>query len=194
LIARDGRMLSTDPAAGAAGPGPDLRTTDNTFNVLPGSAWDTLFDWTGWKLGWDIYGVSTDENVPENFGHVCTDNNENRPGSSEAEFDPDNICAGDCMGDIGTPTAWEYCPDHDIPMPVTLPGLQDMTIGGLWSGNAFLGSFGTLPPGEGGLNMTGGLSFIWHSHHEKELLNNDIFPGGLLTFVVIAPNSIPLPK
>ena len=44
---------------------------------------------------------------------------------------------------------------------------------GLWSGNAFLGSFGTLPPGEGGLNMTGGLSFIWRSHHEKELLNND---------------------
>ena len=76
---------------------------------------------------------------------------------------------------------------------MVLPGLQDLTFGGLSTGNAFLGSFGQLPPGEGGLNLNGGLTFIWHSHDEKELINNDVFPGGMLTFVVIEPNDVPIP-
>jgi hypothetical protein len=194
IIARDGRMATSDPDDPALGP--DLRVADYTYDILPGGTYDTLFDWTGWKLGWDIYGDAAQGGID----HDCEDLVENRPGSSEAVFDPDNICyagntdgyTGDCMGDIGTGTPWEYCPDHYVEFPVDLPNLQDMTPGGLWSGNAFLGSFGALPPGEGGLNLFGGISFIWHSHDEKELLNNDIFPGGMLTFVFVEPPGTPM--
>ena len=28
---------------------------------------------------------------------------------------------------------------------------------------------------------------MWHSHNEKELVNNDIFPGGLMTMLIVEP-------
>lgn len=77
--------------------------------------------------------------------------------------------------------------DHGKPLPVVLPELQEMTFGGFYSGSPYLGQFGDLPPGEGGLNLNGGLFFMWHSHNEKELANNDIFPGGMMTMMIVEP-------
>lgn len=86
----------------------------------------------------------------------------------------------------------EYAPDHGKPLPVVLPAQQDLTFGGFYSGSPFLGQFGDLPPGEGGLNLNGGLFFMWHSHTEKELVNNNIFPGGMMTMMIIEPNDVPI--
>lgn len=82
--------------------------------------------------------------------------------------------------------------DHGKPIPVVLPENQDLTFGGFWSGSPFLGAFGTLPPGEGGLNANGGLFFMWHSHTERELVNNDVFPGGMMTMLIIEPPGTPI--
>jgi FtsP/CotA-like multicopper oxidase with cupredoxin domain len=131
-----------------------------TPSVTPGQTMDFIFSWTGKGLGWDAYGDPTD---PE-FAHLCS------PG-------PDGH----------DPVTYEWCPDHGKPIPVTLPNQQNLSFGGLWSGSPFLGHLGTLPPGEGGLNPWGGFTFPWHSHTEKELLNNDIFPGGMLTFAIVVP-------
>jgi hypothetical protein len=79
---------------------------------------------------------------------------------------------------------------HGIPLPVELPGLQDLTFGGFWNGSPFLGGEGDLPPGEGGLNLNGGMFFMWHSHTERELVNNDIFPGGMMTMMIVEPNGV----
>lgn len=87
----------------------------------------------------------------------------------------------------------EYAPDHGKPFPVILPELQSLTFGGFYSGSPFLGMLESLPPGEGGLNLNGGLFFMWHSHTEKELVNNDIFPGGMMTMVIIEPPGVPIP-
>jgi hypothetical protein len=73
---------------------------------------------------------------------------------------------------------------------VTLPGVQDLTLGGWWSGSPFLGDTGDLPPGEGGLNPYGGYFLVWHSHAEKELTTFDIFPGGSLSSVVVLPPDV----
>lgn len=81
--------------------------------------------------------------------------------------------------------------NHGNPLPTSLPQLQDTTFGGFYSGSPFLGSFGDLPPGEGGLNLDGGLFFMWHSHNELELVNNDIFPGGMLTMLIVEPRTNP---
>lgn len=70
---------------------------------------------------------------------------------------------------------------------VSLPDVQDVVIGGFYSGSPFLGQNGELPPGEGGLNGFDGFFYPWHSHHEKELTNFNIFPGGLLTFMAVVP-------
>ncbi len=29
--------------------------------------------------------------------------------------------------------------------------------------------------------------YMWHSHNEKEIVNNNIFPGGMLTMVLVIP-------
>ena len=87
----------------------------------------------------------------------------------------------------------EYAPDHGKPLPVILPNQQDLTFGGHWSGSPYLGVFGALPPGQGGLNPNAGYFHMWHSHTEKEIANNDIFPGGMMTMVIIEPPDVPIP-
>ncbi|HPO31521.1 MAG TPA: multicopper oxidase domain-containing protein, partial [Candidatus Hydrogenedentes bacterium] len=87
----------------------------------------------------------------------------------------------------------EYAPDHGKPFPVVLPNQQDLTFGGFYSGSPFLGVFGPLPPGQGGLNLNAGFFHMWHSHTEKEIVNFDIFPGGMMTMVIIEPPGTPIP-
>jgi hypothetical protein len=73
---------------------------------------------------------------------------------------------------------------------VTLPEQQALSFGGLWSGSPYLGTVEPLPPLQGGLNPAGGFSFMWHSHTERELTNDDIFPGGMMTMMIVqAPDS-----
>jgi hypothetical protein len=114
---------------------------------------DAIFEWTGAKLGWDIYGHSPEDDLETN----------------------------------------EYAPDHGKPFPVTLPEAQELTFGGMYSGSPFLGNADALPPGEGGLNRFGGYFFMWHSHNEKEMTNNDIFPGGLMTNCIVEPIGVDIP-
>ncbi|BAU50051.1 signal peptide protein [Sulfurifustis variabilis] len=164
IVARDGRMLESAPGAG-----PDLGVADFTITPTPGGTIDAIFRWTSKGLGWDIYGDPNEAG----FAHACT-------GAG-----PDNI----------DPATGEDCAYHGVRLDskVVLPGLQDVSFGGWYSGSPFLGHFGQLPPGEGGLNLNGGLFFMWHSHNEKELTNFDIFPGGMLTFVIIEPPGTPIP-
>jgi FtsP/CotA-like multicopper oxidase with cupredoxin domain len=156
-IARYGRLLKTD--LGALG----SRQRFTTLSVA-GQTVDAIFTWTGEKMGWDIYG-GTD--VWPEMAHTC-----NGLTVPSAGFDP------------GTN---EYCPDHGKEFPVTMPEKQNMAFGGWWSGSPYMGNLGTLPPGEGGLNPNGGYFFMWHSHTEKELTNFDIFPGGMLSMMVVEP-------
>ena len=144
-IARDGRLLSSAPAAGA-----DLAVSNFTLAVAPGQTADTIFEWTGEKLGWDIYGHDVNDPMQPN----------------------------------------EYAPDHGKPFPVTLPDKKDLTFGPSYSGSPFLGLQGDLPPGEGGFNVNAGYFFMWHSHNEKEIVNYDIFPGGMMTMLIIEPNGV----
>lgn len=91
------------------------------------------------------------------------------------------------------PVSKEYCADHGKPFPVVLPDQNDLTFGIFYSGSPYLGSPGSLPPGEGGLNPTAGLFFMWHSHNEKELTTNNIFPGGMMTWASVEHPSVILP-
>jgi FtsP/CotA-like multicopper oxidase with cupredoxin domain len=135
---------------------------------VPGQTVDAIFTWTGEKLGWDVYGTEAD-----GLPHLCNGVNVPTPG-----FDP---------------VTNEYCPDHGKPFPVTLPENQNLAFGGWFSGSPFLGGGEPLPPGEGGLNPNNGFFFMWHSHTEKELTNFDIFPGGMLSMMVVEPPGTPIP-
>lgn len=97
---------------------------------------------------------------------------------------------GHATGDALEPQEW--APDHGRPIPVTLPELSNLTFGGFYSGSPYLGALGSLPPGEGGMNPSAGFTYMWHSHTERELVNNDVFPGGMMTMLIIEAPSVPI--
>ena len=146
--------------------GPDLATLAFTVPVFPGETYDTFWDpWTGKELGWDIYGD------PAENGHTCT------PDASGHD-----------------PVTSEWCADHGKPMPIVLPHENDLTYGAWYSGSPFLGEQGAVPPGNPGFNVFGGITYMWHSHDEKELTTNDIFPGGMFTMMIVEPHGIPIER
>lgn len=146
------------------GAGPDIGMDLFTIQAVPGETYDAIFEWTGKGLGWDIYGTGP------GYEHACAD--VNLDGFDDATK--------------------EYCADHGKPFPVTLPDVSDLTLGGFYSGSPFLGFLSSLPPGQGGLNPFGGFAFMWHSHTEKEMTNYDIFPGGMMTMLIIQPPGSPV--
>jgi FtsP/CotA-like multicopper oxidase with cupredoxin domain len=152
--------------ASAPGSGADLGELAFTTSAVPGSTVDAIFTWNGDKLGWDMYGHTNPS-------------------------DPNRIGA-DCMADGVALVAGENLADHCKPFPVTVPSQETLTFGQFYGGSPFLGALGTLPPGEGGFNPNGGYMFMWHSHNEKEIVNFDIFPGGMLTMMLIEHPSVPL--
>lgn len=96
--------------------------------------------------------------------------------------DDNHTCVPDATG---FSSAHEWCADHGKPFPVVLPNQQDVQFGEYFSGSPFLGRFGILPQGHPGLNENGGYFHIWHSHTEKEITTNNVFPGGMKTFLII---------
>lgn len=84
----------------------------------------------------------------------------------------------------------EDCSVHGRPAPVGLPTTLEAAYGAHYSGSPYLGASGALPPGEGGMNPTGGLWFMWHSHNEKEMTNYNIFPGGMMAMAIVEPPGI----
>jgi manganese oxidase len=90
---------------------------------------------------------------------------------------------------------FELCPpnansDHGTPLPTVMPDVTKLAVGGYFSGSPFLGQFVQLPYDLGGMNVNGGLFFMWHSHNEKELTNYNIFPGGMMTMVIVEPPEV----
>ncbi len=150
----------------APGAGPDLAVSDFTIKVVPGSTDDAIFEWTGEGLGWDIYGTTA--------------------------LNPHSL-RGRQSATASTTPPRSAAPTTANPCRSILPNQQDMTFGGHWSGSPYLGVFGALPPGEGGFNPNAGYFHMWHSHTEKEMTNNDIFPGGMMTMVIIEPPDVTIP-
>ncbi|MEI6808355.1 MAG: multicopper oxidase domain-containing protein [bacterium] len=79
----------------------------------------------------------------------------------------------------------EYAPDHGKPFPVALPSQQSLTYGEHFGGGPFLGTPGAILPGTFSLNPDGAYMYMWHSHTEKEIVNDNVFPGGMMTMLMI---------
>jgi FtsP/CotA-like multicopper oxidase with cupredoxin domain len=172
IIAKNGRLLES-----AAGAGPDLAYSDFTEPIGPGDTQDQIFIWTGAGMGWDIYGHRPDVNN-EPVGVF--------PGEEDIDYNGNGLLDGEDA------VAGEDPDDHLKPFPVVLPEQQDLAFGGMYSGSPFLGNPEALPPGEGGMNAFGAFTFMWHSHNEKEMTTNDVFPGGMMTMCFVEPPGTPI--
>jgi hypothetical protein len=163
VLARDGNLLlaKDDPKKHLAGP------LMFTFPTVSGQSLDAIFTWSGQGLNWDVYGTYDGvTNV-----HTCNGLNTPSPG-----FDP---------------VTGEYCGDHNKPMPVTPPD-PNIVAQGLWyGGTPYLGIQGNnltpLPPGLTKQNQGAGYAYMWHSHNEREITTNDVFPGGMMMMLIIDP-------
>jgi hypothetical protein len=186
VLARDGNLILSENDPGSLA-GPLLFTTTTT----PGQAMDGLFYYTGKGLNWDMYG--------------------HNPASAVANAKLP--CTPDVNGyNTGAPTAinyFEWCQDHNKPMqskpfgdvaaggPTTLPE-PNLFVNGAWYGGSpylgpdatvrAVGSTGTTPPsGTVANSPTGeaGFAFMWHSHNEREITTNNIFPGGMFMMMLV---------
>jgi len=186
ILARDGNLIlsQNDPNSLA---GPLLFTTTTT----PGLAMDGIYYWTGKGLNWDPYGHNPASSDP----------------FAKLPCNPD-----DNGYNTGAPTAinyFEWCQDHNKPLqaapfgdvagggPATLPD-PNLFVNGAWYGGSpylgpdatvrAVGPTGTTPPsGTIGNSPTGeaGFAFMWHSHNEREITTNNIFPGGMLMMMLV---------
>jgi len=190
VLARDGNLLLAPNLVGTETEhrlaGPLLFTTTTT----PGQAMDAIFQWSGKGLNWDVYG----------HGYAG---------------DTSTTCTPDANGFNSDPTApnyYEWCADHNKPLeakpfgavgaggPMTLPDPNIVVNGPWYSGTAYLGPeaaaravgatpippFGTIANNSG---SEAGFAYMWHSHNEREITTNNIFPGGMLMMMLVDPRA-----
>ena len=189
VLARDGNLIasSSDPTKLA---GPLLFTTTTT----PGLAMDGIFYWTGKGLNWDVYGHNKADSTSSTANLPCTPdaNGYNTLGTAYTQIN-----------------YYEWCADHNKPLekfpfgdvegagPATLADPNYLTNGAWYGGSAYLGPNagtravgpkGTTPPSGTIANppaTEAGFAFMWHSHNEREITTNNVFPGGMMMMMLV---------
>jgi len=188
VLARDGNLLlAPDLLPGATTPlaGPLMFTTTTT----PGQTIDGIFQWTGKGLNWDVFGHGYSGDTS-----TCT---------------PD---ANGYNNAVAAPNYYEWCGDHRKALenkpfgrvgaggPINLPDPNILTNGPWYSGSPYMSAEATgratgatpIPPsGTVANDPTGeaGFAYMWHSHNEREITTNNIFPGGMLMMMLVDPRA-----
>jgi FtsP/CotA-like multicopper oxidase with cupredoxin domain len=201
ILGRDGNLIlsQSDPNSLA---GPLLFTTTTT----PGLAMDGLYYYTGRGLNWDLYGHNPASRDPSGKLPCTPDSNGYNTG------DPTAINYFEWCQDHNKPM--QVAPFGDVAAggPVTLPDPNLFTNGAWFGGSPYLGPDATLRAtgcsagtsagsGAGNCGTTGttppsgtianspsseaGFAFMWHSHNEREITTNNIFPGGMLMMMLV---------
>jgi len=199
ILARDGNLIlsQSDPNSLA---GPLLFTTTTT----PGQAMDGIFYYTAKGLNWDMYGHNSKSNDPlAKLPCVPDANGYNTLGTAYTQINYFEWCQ-----DHNKPV--QAAPFGDVAGggPTTLPDPNLFTNGPWYGGSPYLGPNATMratgcSPGSpaGSCGATGttppsgtianspsgeaGFAFMWHSHNEREITTNNIFPGGMLMMMLV---------
>jgi hypothetical protein len=197
LLARDGNLILARDPANPTQPDPQKRLAGPllfTTTTTPGQTLDAIFYWTGKGLNWDVFGHGLKDGVPVD-GSVCI---------------PD--ANGYYTGDPTAPNYYEWCGDHGKALeskpfgtvasggPMTLPDPGVLTNGPWYGGSPYFGpdamgrAVGAtpIPPSGTVANDPGseaGYAFMWHSHNEREITTNNIFPGGMFMMMLVDPRA-----
>jgi FtsP/CotA-like multicopper oxidase with cupredoxin domain len=192
ILGRDGSLILSQTDANSLA-GPLMFTTTTT----PGVTMDGIFYWSGKGLNWDPYG--------------------HNPASSDplAKLPCDGALNGyhSVVTDLNY---YEWCQDHNKPLetapfgdvagtgPATLPDANILANGAWYGGSPYLGPnatvraegpTGTTPPSGTIANSPSseaGFAFMWHSHNEREITTNNIFPGGMMMMMLVDSREYPI--
>jgi hypothetical protein len=202
ILARDGNMQLASDGTDLAGL--LMFNTDTT----PGEAFDGIFYFTGRGLNWDPYGHHPGDTSDPLATLTCTpDANGYNTGA------PTAINYFEWCQDHNKPL--EVSPIGDVPAggPATLPNPNIFTNGAWYGGTPYLGPDATLRGGgtQACASGTGsttanqgstcsslqpsniqanpqterGWAYMWHSHNEREITTNNVFPGGMLMMMLV---------
>ena len=192
ILARDANLILSSTNAEELAGAPLFTTT-----TTPGESMDGIFYFTGRGLNWDMYGhhpgdtadaLASPTCVPDANGYYTTASSPAAPASAINYY--------------------EWCQDHNKPLevapvgdvasggPATLPNPLILTTGPWFSGSPYLGDDATtravgpntvIPPSGTQANPAGerGFAFMWHSHNEREITTNNVFPGGMLMMMLV---------
>jgi FtsP/CotA-like multicopper oxidase with cupredoxin domain len=205
ILGRDGNLILSQSDQNSLA-GPLLFTTTTT----PGLAMDGIFYYTAKGLNWDMYGHNPKSN-DSNATLLCTPdaNGYNTLGTAYTKINYFEWCQ-----DHNKPVQAAPFGDVAGGGPTTLPDPNLFTNGPWFGGSPYLGpdattratgcapgtSFanasttnpcgitGTTPPSGTIANSPSGeagFAFMWHSHNEREITTNNIFPGGMLMMMLV---------
>jgi hypothetical protein len=201
ILGKDGNMILAPDGSNLAGL--LMFNTDTT----PGEAFDGIFYFTGRGLNWDPYGHNPSSTDP-NAKLTCTpDANGYNTGA------PTAINYFEWCQDHNKPL--EVAPIGDVAAggPATLPNPNIFTNGAWYGGTPYLGPDATLRGGgnqacastttittpnqaspcsslqpsniQANPASERGWAFMWHSHNEREITTNNVFPGGMLMMMLV---------
>jgi hypothetical protein len=209
ILARDGNMqLSATNSADLAGL--LMFNTDTT----PGEAFDGIFYFTGRGLNWDAYGHhpgSTDAYATVS----CTPDANGYNTVPTAMTKLGTINYYEWCQDHNKPLEVAPLGDVAAGGPATLPNPNIFTNGAWYGGTPYLGPDATIRGGGtqacltfGGVTSGAnaptspctnlqpfniqanpanerGWAYMWHSHNEREITTNNVFPGGMLMMMLV---------
>jgi len=206
ILGRDGNLLLASTAATETNlAGPLLFTTTTT----PGLAMDGIFYWTGKGLNWDAYGHNPGSNDP--LAKLACTPDANGYNSATAALNYYEWCQDhnkplqvNPFGDVAS-NGPATLPDANIltngawygGSPYLGPNATTRATGCLGTFNATTnpqsngpncGITGSTPPSGTIANSPSGeagFAFMWHSHNEREITTNNIFPGGMLMMMLV---------
>jgi FtsP/CotA-like multicopper oxidase with cupredoxin domain len=210
ILARDGNLVLSgsttnvnySDGVGTAVPGRGLAGT-LMFNTdtTPGEAFDGIFYFTGRGLNWDPYGhhpVSSSNDPLATLSCTPDANGYNSGAPTAVNF-------MEWCQDHNKPVQVNPFGDVAAGGPATLPDPNVFTNGPWYSGSPYFGPDAnlratmpacastanagctTLNPANLQLNPANerGWAFMWHSHNEREITTNNVFPGGMLMMMLV---------
>jgi FtsP/CotA-like multicopper oxidase with cupredoxin domain len=202
ILARDGNMQLAPDGTNLAGL--LMFNTDTT----PGEAFDGIFYFTGRGLNWDAYGHHPNDTSDPLASLPCTpDINGYNTGA------PTAVNYFEWCQDHNKPLEVNPIGDVAAGGPATLPNPNIFTNGAWYGGTPYLGpdatlrgggtqacastsgstaanqasTCATLQPSNTQANPAAerGWAYMWHSHNEREITTNNVFPGGMLMMMLV---------
>ena len=183
-------------------------------DTTPGESFDGIFYFTGRGLNWDPYGHHPGDTADPLASLTCTPDANGYNSSAPTAINFMEWCQDHNK-------AVQVAPFGDVPGggPATLPDPNVFTNGQWYGGTPYLGPdaslrasmrtcvgnpYGTanpanancttLNPANTQLNPANerGWAFMWHSHNEREITTNNVFPGGMLMMLLVDSREFPI--
>jgi FtsP/CotA-like multicopper oxidase with cupredoxin domain len=184
-------------------------------DTTPGQAFDGIFYFTGRGLNWDPYGHHPNDTSDPLGSLSCTPDaygyNTGFPATDPNYLTSPNLAAVKAVNfwewcqDHNKPIQVNPFGDVASGGPATLPDPNILTNGAWYGGTPYLGPDAslratapacdttpnagctTLLPSNVQANPANerGWAFMWHSHNEREITTNNVFPGGMLMMMLV---------